>query len=42
MPLESKINIEIDGSSHRGREEKDAERDAFLRSRGWKVIRIKL
>jgi len=40
--LEAKVNIEIDGSSHRFKEEKDAKRDAFLRNLGWKVIRIKV
>ena len=41
--LESeKVNIEIDGRTHLGREAKDRERDEHLRSLGWKVIRIKV
>lgn len=39
---EAKVNIEIDGSSHRGHEVRDARRDVFLRSLGWKVIRIRV
>jgi len=39
--IENKINIEIDGSSHKGREEKDNRRDKFLREIGWKVIRVR-
>lgn len=39
---EARINIEIDGSSHKGREEKDKRRDEYLRSLGWKIIRIKI
>lgn len=39
---EAKVDIELDGSSHRGREERDAQRDALLRSLGWKIIRIKV
>jgi len=38
----AKVDIELDGSSHRGREEKDRKRDEFLRNLGWKVIRIKV
>jgi hypothetical protein len=37
---EAKVNIEIDGRSHRDRQEQDARRDAYLQSLGWKVIRI--
>ena len=36
------VAIEIDGSSHRDKKEQDARRDDFLRSLGWKVIRIKV
>lgn len=39
---EAKVNIEIDGLSHRGRRFEDERRDEYLRSLGWKVIRIKL
>lgn len=39
---EAKVDIEIDGSSHRGKEQRDAERDTLLRSLGWKVIRIRV
>lgn len=35
-----KINIEIDGSSHRFKQDHDARRDIFLRSIGWIVMRI--
>jgi len=38
---EAKVNIEIDGNSHIGREVHDARRDAYLKNLGWKVIRIK-
>lgn len=38
---DAKINIEIDGRTHRGREEQDHQRDEYLRSLGWKIIRIK-
>lgn len=42
--VEAKVDIEIDGSSHRSvkRKEKDRRRDDFLRRLGWKVIRIRL
>lgn len=40
LPSE-KIDIEIDGTSHRNRQRKDYERDEFLRSLGWKVIRVR-
>jgi hypothetical protein len=41
--LSTKIAVEIDGSSHqhRDRQERDARKDAYLRSLGWIVIRIK-
>jgi hypothetical protein len=39
---EAKVDIEIDGSSHKYSEEHDDTRDNFLRSEGWKVIRIKV
>jgi hypothetical protein len=39
---EAKVNIEIDGKSHVGREKLDALRDEYLRFLGWKVIRIKV
>lgn len=39
---EAKVDIEIDGSSHQLKQQKDNERDAILRSLGWKVIRIKV
>jgi len=34
-----KIDVEIDGGSHKSRREKDAERDATLRALGWEVLR---
>ena len=38
---DSKIAIEVDGEHwHRNRKVEDAERDSYLRSKGWKVIRI--
>lgn len=40
--LEAKIDIEIDGSSHRFKRESDEKRDTFMRVLGWKVIRIKV
>ena len=40
--LEAKVDIEIDGSSHRGKKNQDGRRDTFLRAHGWKVIRIKV
>jgi hypothetical protein len=40
--IEAKVDIEIDGSSHKRKEDHDARRDAFLRNLGWKVIRIKI
>lgn len=39
---EAKVDIEIDGSSHKERQAHDAKRDACLRGLGWKVIRIKI
>ena len=38
--VEEKIDIEIDGSSHAGKEDRDDLRDAILRIFGWKIIRI--
>lgn len=38
--LESKTIIEIDGSSHIGREEKDKLKDERLHLLGWRVVRI--
>lgn len=40
---DQKINIEIDGSSHnqRKRMQRDFIRDTYLRSLGWKIVRIK-
>lgn len=38
---EAKIDIEIDGKTHIGREVQDARRDAYLKILGWKVIRVK-
>lgn len=35
-----KIAIEADGTSHRGRKDQDARKDAFLRSCGWTVLRF--
>lgn len=39
--LNSKINIEIDGSSHKSRRVHDENRDAILRSLGWRVVRVR-
>jgi endogenous inhibitor of DNA gyrase (YacG/DUF329 family) len=39
--VEGKINIELDGPSHKTTFEKDTLRDAILRDNGWRVIRIK-
>ena len=36
-----RIVVELDGSSHNGKEEYDAKRDRFLRSRKWTVVRIR-
>lgn len=38
--LVGKTIYEIDGGSHIGREEYDAERDRFLTQKGYKVVRI--
>lgn len=38
--LDLKINIEVDGHSHRSRKEKDFKRDMKLNSLGWKVLRF--
>jgi len=35
-----KLVVEVDGESHVGRRPADAQRDAFLRSRGMTVIRV--
>jgi hypothetical protein len=39
---EKRINIEVDGTSHRYRNQskKDKRRDRFLRRKGWRIIRI--
>lgn len=41
--VEGKIDIEVDGPSRRPvkKQERDAVRDKFLKSLGWKVIRVK-
>jgi very-short-patch-repair endonuclease len=41
--LSARIAIEVDGASHDlpGRDEQDAERDRFLRSQGFRIIRIR-
>jgi very-short-patch-repair endonuclease len=36
-----KVVVEVDGKSHIGREAYDLHRDAFLRSRGFRVLHIK-
>lgn len=38
---EAKIDIEIDGITHAGRKAHDEKRDAYLKSLGWKVIRVR-
>lgn len=38
---EAKVNVEIDGASHRARQAQDAIRDAYLKSLGWTVIRVR-
>jgi very-short-patch-repair endonuclease len=38
---QQRLVVELDGSSHNGKEEYDAQRDAKLRKAGFKVIRIK-
>jgi very-short-patch-repair endonuclease len=35
-----KLGIELDGESHVEREQKDAERTAFLERHGWRIIRF--
>lgn len=40
--LEAKVDIELDGASHRKTQEYDCLRDILLKQLGWKVIRIKL
>jgi hypothetical protein len=37
---ERKIAVEIDGSSHRGRQTQDEKKDALLREHGWRVLRF--
>jgi hypothetical protein len=39
---EALVDIEIDGSSHKGKKDHDSQRDIFLRNLGWKVIRVKV
>lgn len=39
--VEAKVNIELDGPYHLSSEEDDKLRDTLLRSKGWKVIRIR-
>jgi very-short-patch-repair endonuclease len=34
------IAIEVDGKSHDHRKEQDARKDAFLRDKGWNVVRF--
>ncbi len=36
----SKLAIEVDGSSHDGREEYDRERQAILEAQGWQFLRF--
>lgn len=36
----NKVVIEVDGTSHQGREDYDAERDAIMRADGYRVIHI--
>jgi very-short-patch-repair endonuclease len=40
--LPTKTNIEVDGPYWHQDKERDAKRDAFVKSHGWKVIRIEL
>jgi len=40
LPKPKKIVIEVDGSSHEGREDYDARKDAYLKKRKFKVVRI--
>jgi very-short-patch-repair endonuclease len=37
---EKMIALEIDGKQHQDRREKDREKDEYLRSQGWNVVRI--
>jgi len=41
VSLRHKVIIELDGSVHEGRESYDQNRDRWLRSQGFAVIRIK-
>ncbi|BCM89994.1 putative protein [Abditibacteriota bacterium] len=36
----AKLIVELDGNSHDGRENEDANRDAALRELGWRTLRI--
>ncbi|MBL8060018.1 MAG: DUF559 domain-containing protein [Chthonomonas sp.] len=38
--IKAKIIVEVDGQSHEGREDYDKEREAWLVSQGWEVIRL--
>jgi hypothetical protein len=39
--VDEMIAVEVDGESHRGaRRDQDRRKDEFLRSRGWKVVRV--
>jgi hypothetical protein len=38
--IEERVNIELDGPKHFGTSESDAQRDTWLKERGWRVIRI--
>ena len=40
LDRENKVVIEVDGSSHMGREVADKERDEVMRAAGYRVIRI--
>jgi hypothetical protein len=40
--LDAKVAFELDGTSHKKTQEYDELRDAWLKRKGWKVIRIKL
>ena len=39
--VNSKLVIELDGSSHDDRQEQDFERDQFLKSQGWQTLRVR-
>src|SRR5580704_13664124 len=38
--IKAKLVVELDGMSHDARQNHDAQRDAELRNRGWRVLRI--